>query len=133
MGLFRSTKEAAEEKAVEGATDWFKEQVQTAKAYNEEDGKMGGTRHTKASSHLHSHRGKRGRGNGRSIGQGKRQEDSHRRIVQARTARGFIQGAHPCNSSQAETCQEHQRNDKGYAKRAEKGNRTLNQHFVKAA
>lgn len=42
MGLFRNTKEAAEEKAFEGATDWFKEQVQTAKAYNEEDGKMGG-------------------------------------------------------------------------------------------
>ena len=42
MGLFRITKEAAEEKAFEGATDWFKEQVQTVKAYNEEDGKMGG-------------------------------------------------------------------------------------------
>ena len=41
MGLFRITKEAAEEKEFEGATDWFKEQVQTAKAYNEEDGKMG--------------------------------------------------------------------------------------------
>ena len=64
---------------------------------------------------------------------GKRQEDSHRRIVQARTARGFIQGTHPCHSSQAETCQEHQRNDKGDAKRNERGNRTLNKHFVKAA
>lgn len=41
MGLFRITKEAAEEKAFEGATDWFKEQVQTVKSYNEEDGKMG--------------------------------------------------------------------------------------------
>lgn len=52
---------------------------------------------------------------------------------QARTARGFIQGTHPCHSSQAETCQEHQRNDKGDAKRTERGNRTLNKHFVKAA
>lgn len=132
MGLFRSTKEAAEEKAFEGATDWFKEQVQTAKAYNEEDGKMGGARHTKASSHLLSRRGQREGGDGRSIHQGKRQEDSPRRFIQDGTARGCIQGAHPCNSSQAETCQEYQRNDKGDAKGAERGNRTLNQYLIAA-
>ena len=132
MGLF-GNKKVAEENEFEGATEWFKAQAKTAETFNNEDKDMGGARHTKASSHLHSHRGQRERGNGRSIHQGERQEDSPRRIVQARPARGFIQGAHPCNSSQAETCQEHQRNDKGDAKRAERGNRTLNQHFVKAA
>ena len=42
MGLFRSTKEAAQEKAFNEATDWFKKQAETAEAFNEEDGKMGG-------------------------------------------------------------------------------------------
>ena len=41
MGLFRSTKEAAEENAFEGATDWFKEQAKTADAFNNEDKNMG--------------------------------------------------------------------------------------------
>jgi len=42
MGLFRSTKEAAQEKAFNEATDWFKKQAETAEAFNEEDGKLGG-------------------------------------------------------------------------------------------
>lgn len=42
MRLFRSTKEAAEENAFEGATDWFKKQAETAEAFNEEDSNMGG-------------------------------------------------------------------------------------------
>lgn len=42
MGLFRSTKQAAEENAFEGATDWFKRQAKTAEAFNNEDKKMGG-------------------------------------------------------------------------------------------
>ena len=42
MGLFRSTKEAEEEKAFEGATDWFKRQAKTAEAFNNEDKEMGG-------------------------------------------------------------------------------------------
>ena len=42
MGLFRSTKEAAEEKAFEGATDWFKNQAKTAEDFNNEDKEMGG-------------------------------------------------------------------------------------------
>lgn len=42
MGLFRSTKQAAEENAFEGATDWFKRQAKTAEAFNNEDKEMGG-------------------------------------------------------------------------------------------
>lgn len=42
MGLFRSTKQAAEENAFEGATDWFKRQAKTADAFNNEDKEMGG-------------------------------------------------------------------------------------------
>ena len=42
MGLFRITKEAAEENAFEGATDWFKRQAKTAEAFNNEDKEMGG-------------------------------------------------------------------------------------------
>lgn len=44
MGLFKSTKQAAEENAFEGATDWFKRQAETAEAFTEEDKKMGGQR-----------------------------------------------------------------------------------------
>ena len=42
MGLFRSTKQAAEENAFEGATVWFKRQAKTAEAFNNEDKEMGG-------------------------------------------------------------------------------------------
>lgn len=42
MGLFRSTKQAAEENAFEGATDWFKRQAKTAEAFNNEDKEMRG-------------------------------------------------------------------------------------------
>ena len=42
MGLFRSTKQEAEENAFEGATDWFKRQAKTAEAFNNEDKEMGG-------------------------------------------------------------------------------------------
>lgn len=42
MGLFRSTKQAAEENAFEGATDWFKRQAKTAEAFNNEDKEIWG-------------------------------------------------------------------------------------------
>ena len=45
MGLFRSTKEAAEDNAFEGATDWFKKQAKTADNFNNEDKDMGGKTH----------------------------------------------------------------------------------------
>lgn len=133
MGLF-GNKKVAEENEFEGATEWFKAQAKTAETFNNEDKDMVGQDTPKQARIFIAIEDNEKEGMvAASVGQGKRQEDSHRRIVQARTARGFIQGTHPCHSSQAETCQEHQRNDKGDAKRTERGNRTLNKHFVKAA
>lgn len=45
MGLFRSTKQAAEDNAFDGVTDWFKNQAKTAEDFNNEDKEMGGKRH----------------------------------------------------------------------------------------
>ena len=42
MGLFRSTKQAAEDNAFDGVTDWFKNQAKTAEDFNNEDKEMGG-------------------------------------------------------------------------------------------
>lgn len=133
MGLFRSTKEAAQENAFNEATDWFKKQAKTAEAFNEEDDNMGGTRHTKASPHLHSHRGQRGEWHGDSIPQVEQPKGDARRILQAGTAGGNICEPHQGDSSQAETCRKDEGGHKDDASTTERGNGTLNQHFVKAA
>ena len=131
MGLFRSTKEAAQEKAFNEATDWFKKQAETAEAFNEEDGKLGGARHTEASTHLHSHRGRWGERHGRSIGQVEQPKGDARRILQAGTAGANLCKPHPGDSSKAGHRGWHQerRTPVGSTKT---GITTHNQYFVAA-
>lgn len=132
MGLFRSTKQAAEENAFDGATDWFKKQAKTAEAFNNEDKEMGGASDTKASSHLHSHRGQRQGRDGCSLTQVEQPEGDARRILQTGTARGNLCEPHQGNSGKAGLCREHGQGHKD-ASRTERSTRIHNQHFVKAA